>query len=148
MPVATARVISPATSHQKFAGSGRCIRMRFTPSMMNRPMMPMPTGRNATKMRIVMFQKTTAGPDSHTKCSPGGTFFSAPRRSAHASPGISGWSEGSVTGSVASGAFFLVEDMYPFGDLPKAEMIQRALQTPQSLTKVVPALCVEWRSVS
>ena len=42
----------------------------------------------------------------------------------------------------------MVEDMYPFGDLPKAEMIQRALKTPQSLTKVMPALYVEWRSES
>src|ERR1700722_12863994 len=47
-------------------------------------MMPIATGRKATTMRMVMFQKTTAGPDSHTKWSTGGMFLSAATRSDHA----------------------------------------------------------------
>jgi hypothetical protein len=35
--------------------------------MMKRPTIPMPTGRKAAAKRIVIFQKTTEGPDSHTK---------------------------------------------------------------------------------
>jgi hypothetical protein len=46
--------------------------------------MPMATGKKATTIRKAMFQKTTAGPDSHTKCSTGGMFLSAATRSAHA----------------------------------------------------------------
>src|ERR1700749_3601863 len=79
-------------------------------------MMPMPTGRKATTMRIVIFQKTTAGPDSHTKWSTGGTFLRARRRSPHAFPGLP-WTGGSGAvsrGSPVTSASFTIEDIFPF----------------------------------
>src|SRR5664279_570259 len=55
--------------------------------IMYRPMMPMPTGRKATMTLMAIFQKTTDGPDSHTKWSTGGTFLRARSRSPQALPG-------------------------------------------------------------
>ncbi len=103
--------ISPPTSHQKCSGNAWCIRMRLTPSIIKRPMMPMPTGRKATRTRIAIFQKTTEGPDSQTKWRTGGTFLSARRRSAQALPDSCGWTDRFSPDSPAGFVLFKVGDI-------------------------------------
>ena len=81
-------------------------------------------------MRRAMFQKTTAGPDSQTKCRTGGTFLSARRRSPQALPGapgpcVAGSANAGIglsdswLGSMSTCASCLVEDMAPFPGLCK-----------------------------
>src|ERR1039458_7044198 len=81
---------------------------------MYRPMIPMPIGKNATTMRIAIFQKTMEGPDSQTKWSTGGTFLRARNRSLQAFPGSFGGTEDLARDSPPPCASFMVEDMAPF----------------------------------
>ena len=62
-------------------------------------------------MRMAIFQETTAGPDSHTKWSTGGTFLSARTRSAQASLELERFSDWFAPGLPANFAFVMVEDM-------------------------------------
>src|ERR1700677_1449494 len=88
----------------------------MTPLMMERATTPIATGRKATATRMVIFQKTTPGPDSQTKCRTEGTFFSARSRSPQALPG--GFcSSGCFSPCLAERSWScLVEDIVHFGD--------------------------------
>src|ERR1039458_3081319 len=109
--------------------------MRLAPAMMKRPMIPMPTGRNATTTRIAMFQETTAGPDSHTKWSTGGTFLRARRRSDQALPGLWGELSGRSRESTVGFALFMVEDMVPSGPRCVYAEIWQGREALESSTK-------------
>src|ERR1700722_13814594 len=88
----------------------------MTPLMMKRETNPIPTGKKGPAIRIVIFQKTIAGPDSQTKCRTEGTFFSARSRSPQALPG--GFcSSGCFSPCLAERSWScLVEDIVHFGD--------------------------------
>src|ERR1017187_4952010 len=114
--------------------------MRLTPSMMKRPMIPMPTGRNATTTRIAMFQETTAGPDSHTKWSTGGTFLSARTRSDQALPELGAEPAGRSRESTVGFALFMVEDMIPSGPRCVYAEIWQGREALESCTKAMRTL--------
>src|SRR5579863_8886087 len=85
--------------------------MRLTASIIRRAIYPIPTGRKATRIRMAMFQKTTAGPDSHTKWSTGGTFLRACNRSPQALPGSCGASGVFSLDSPATSGSSMAEDI-------------------------------------
>src|ERR1017187_4726002 len=114
--------------------------MGVTPSMMKRPMIPMPTGRNATTTRIAMFQETTAGPDSPARKTLGVQLWGARTRSDQALPELGDEPAGRSRESTVGFALFMVEDMIPSGPRCVYAEIWQGREALESCTKAMRTL--------